>query len=166
MSENNSEAAAFKPEDLQNAQLNVLGQYIKDLSFESPNSPASLENPGQNPNLQIGVNVAAQKYGADMYEVAIDLEAKANNDDGVIYNLELVYGGIFRLQHIPPQAIQPVLLVDCPGLLFPFVRRIAVDMTREGGFPPLLLDPIDFSALYKNNMDTGNIERAKETAQH
>jgi preprotein translocase subunit SecB len=132
-------------------QINVLGQYIKDLSFENPSAPRSLRG-GVKPNIQINFNVQAQPMGEEMFEVALTLEANATNDDGVIYNMELVYAGGFRLHNLPREAIQPVLFIECPALLFPFVRRLVGDLTREGGFPPLLLDPIDFASLYRQRV--------------
>lgn len=144
------------------AQLNVLGQFIKDLSFENPNAPDSLRGPGENPNLQINVNVSARKLSDDDYEVSIILDANAKNDEWAIYKLEIVYAGVFRIMNVPDQTLQPVLLVNCPSLLFPFLRRIAADLTREGGFPPLLLDPIDFVALYRNNLQQGQVQNDSE----
>jgi preprotein translocase subunit SecB len=133
-------------------QINVLGQYIKDLSFENPGSPQNLRNPGSNPNVQINFNVGYQPLGDDVYEVALTLESSAKTDDTSLYNLELVYAGAFRLKNLPAQALQPVLFIECPALLFPFVRRIVADLTREGGFPPLLIDPIDFASLFRQRM--------------
>ena len=132
-------------------QINVLGQYIKDLSFENPSAPRSLRGGGK-PSIQINFNVQAQPMGEEMFEVALTLEANATGDDGVIYNLELIYAGGFRLHNLPKEAIQPVLFIECPALLFPFVRRLVGDLTREGGFPPLLLDPIDFASLYRQRV--------------
>jgi preprotein translocase subunit SecB len=132
-------------------QINVLGQYIKDLSFENPSAPRSLRTAGK-PSIQINFNVQAQPVGEELYEVALTLEADATSDDGVLYNLELVYAGGFRLHNLPKEAIQPVLFIECPALLFPFVRRIVGDLTREGGFPPLLIDPIDFASLYRQRL--------------
>jgi len=137
------------------AQLSVLAQYVKDLSFESPGAPQSLQGPGQNPQLKVGVNVNASPRGDDAYEVALHIEAHAKSDAGVIYNAELVYGGLFRLRNIPEHLLQPVLFVDCPTILFPFVRRVLADVVRDGGFPPLMLDPIDFARLYTQNMPRG-----------
>ncbi len=134
------------------AQLSVLGQYIKDLSFESPGAPQSLQAPGQNPQLKVGVNVNAAPHADDSYEVSLNLEVNAKNDAGVIYSIELVYGGLFRLKNVPENLLQPVLFVDCPTLLFPFLRRVLADVTRDGGFPPLMLDPIDFGRLYAQNL--------------
>jgi len=129
-------------------QARVLGQYIKDLSFENPSVGRLQQAPGDKPNLQIEVNVNAQTVGKDVYESAIEFKAHATNNAGTIYDLELVYAGLFRIENAPPQAIEPFLLINCPLLLFPVLRRLAADLTREGGFPPLLLDPIDFGSLY------------------
>ena len=133
-------------------QLTVLAQYIKDLSFESPSSPKSLQGPGQNPQLKVSVNVNASPRGEDTYEVALQLEVHASSADGVIYNVELIYGGLFRLRGLPQNMLQPVLFVDCPTILFPFLRRVLADVIRDGGFPPLMLDPIDFGRLYTQNL--------------
>jgi preprotein translocase subunit SecB len=133
-------------------QINVLGQYIKDLSFENPGSPQNLRNPGKNPNVQINFNVQAQSLGEDMFEVSLSLESSAKTDEASLYALELVYAAVFRLKNLPQQALQPVLFIECPALLFPFVRRVVADLTREGGFPPLLIDPIDFASLYRQRM--------------
>jgi preprotein translocase subunit SecB len=130
------------------AQVKVVAQFIKDLSFENPNIERLLKEPGDQPNLQLSINVGAKAVGPQLYESAIDFNAQASNKLGEIYQLELVYAGLFRLENIPEPALEPFLLVNCPSILFPFVRRIAADLTREGGFPPLLLDPFDFATLY------------------
>jgi preprotein translocase subunit SecB len=144
------------------AQLTVLAQYIKDLSFENPSAPQSLQGPGQNPQLKVGVNVHAQARADEAYEVSLNLEVHAKSDSGVIYNVELVYGGLFHLRNIPQNLLQPVLFVDCPTILFPFMRRVLADVVRDGGFPPLMLDPIDFGRLYAQNLAKGEGEaRAK-----
>lgn len=137
------------------AQLAVIAQYVKDLSFESPGAPQTLQGPGENPQLKVGVNVAAEPRGDDAYEVVLNIEAHAKSDKGVIYNVELAYGGLFRLRNIPQHLMQPVLFVDCPTIVFPFVRRVLADVVRDGGFPPLLLDPIDFGRLYAQNLASG-----------
>jgi len=133
-------------------QLTVLAQYIKDLSFESPGAPQSLQGAGQNPQLKVGVNVNAGPRGEEAYEVALQLEVHAKSDEGVIYNVELISGGLFRLRGMPQNLLQSVLFVDCPTLLFPFLRRVLADIIRDGGFPPLMLDPIDFARLYTQNL--------------
>jgi preprotein translocase subunit SecB len=129
-------------------QAQVLLQYVKDLSFENPNVGRLMEGPGENPNLKLEINVNAQRMGPDIYESAIDFKAHTSSTNGTIYILETVYAGLFKIQNIPEQALEPFLLINCPSLIFPYLRRLAADITREGGFPPLLLDPIDFAGLY------------------
>jgi len=135
----------------QGLRVNVLGQYIKDLSFENPNAPKSFQEPGENPNLQLNFNVGANKIGDDTYEVTLHFEGEAKSEASGIYQLDLVYAGIFRVEGFPQDRLRPFLFVDCPAVLFPFVRRLIADLTREGGYPPLLIDPIDFAALYRRN---------------
>lgn len=139
-------------------QLNVLAQYIRDLSFENPSAPKSLQGPGDNPQLQVNVNVNASRKNEEIFEVALLFDAKARNDSGLIYNIEAVYCGLFRLSRVPDTLIQAVLFVDCPAILFPFLRRLVGDVTRDGGFPPLMLDPIDFGALYAQNLAKAETE--------
>ena len=126
----------------------VVGQFIRDLSFENPNVARLLDGPGDNPNLKIEVNVAAERLKPDLFQSVIDFKAHATNTSGTIYIMECEYGGLFKLQNVPDQALEPFLLINCPTILFPFLRRLVADITREGGFPPLLLDPIDFGGLY------------------
>lgn len=132
----------------QPVQVQVLSQFIKDLSFENPNSGRPLHAPGDNPNLKLDINVSAHRVEPDVYESAIEFNAQASSKAGVIYELELIYAGHFRIKNIPEHALEPFLLINCPTLMFPFVRRLVADLTREGGFPPLLLDPLDFGGLY------------------
>lgn len=132
----------------QQAQVRVLAQYIKDLSFENPNVRKLLETQGEPPNLRVEVNVNASKVADKAYESAIHLKAEATNNLGTIYDLELAYAGMFQIDNIPEPSLEPFLLINCPSLLFPFARRLVADLTREGGFPPLLLDPIDFAGLF------------------
>jgi len=129
-------------------QVRAIAQYIKDLSFENPNVRKLLENPGDQPNLRIEVNVNASKLGANTFESVINFKAEATNKLGTVYDMELAYGGTFQIDNLPEPSLEPFLLIHCPSLLFPFARRLIADLTREGGFPPLLLDPIDFGALY------------------
>lgn len=143
-----AEAAAAATAQQTQVQVQLLGQYIKDLSFENPNVGKMIESKGDAPDLRVEINVAAKRVGPDVYESAIHFHGNAKGSIGVIYDLELDYGGLFRIQNIPEEAIEPFLLVNCPTLLFPFLRRIVADVTRDGGFPPLLLDPMDFGALF------------------
>jgi preprotein translocase subunit SecB len=135
-------------------QLNVLAQYIKDLSFENPNAPQSLTQQQQTqPNINIQINVAAGNLSETDYEVAIKIEGKAEQAGKVLFSLELVYAGVFRIQGVPQDSIHPFVMIECPRLLFPFAREIVASSVRNGGFPPLLLDPIDFVALYRQNLE-------------
>lgn len=143
------EAGAAAAEKAQaSVQVQLIGQYIKDLSFENPNVSKMAEVKGENPDLRFEINVNAQRVGPDAYESAIHFHGNASAKIGVIYDLEVVYAGLFRIQNIPEEALEPFLLVNCPTLIFPFLRRIVSDVTRDGGFPPLLLDPMDFGALF------------------
>jgi preprotein translocase subunit SecB len=132
----------------QQPQIRVVAQYIKDLSFEAPNVAKLLDGPGEAPNLRVEVNVNANKISGSTFESAINFKAEATNKLGTIYDLELAYAGMFQVENLPEAALERFLLIDCPGLLFPFARRLIADLTREGGFPPLLLDPINFANLY------------------
>ena len=129
-------------------QLMVLAQYVKDLSFENPNAPQSLSQPAQ-PQINVTVNVTANPVAASDVEVALRLEGKAETDGKVLFSVELVFAGVFRLQNVPQENVHPLMMIECPRLLFPFAREIMANAVRNGGFPPLLLDPIDFVALYQ-----------------
>ncbi|NVK35394.1 MAG: protein-export chaperone SecB [Rhodobacteraceae bacterium] len=131
--------------------MNILGQYIKDLSFENPNAPRSLQQ-GEQPKLDINVNVTAQPVGEEQFEVVLTLNAKAERPDLVMFNVELIYAGLFRISGVPQEHMHPFVMIECPRMLFPFARNIMAEATRNGGFPPLLLDPIDFAQLYRTNM--------------
>lgn len=129
-------------------EVQVVGQFIKDLSFENPSMERLLDGPGEAPAIKLEINVAAKRVRPELYESAIEFKAVASTKDGTIYDLEIVYAGLFRVRNLPDQALEPFMLINCPTLIFPFLRRLAADVTREGGFPPLLLDPIDFAQLY------------------
>ena len=129
-------------------QAKCVSQYIKDLSFENPNIRKLLTGPGDPPNLKVEVNVNAERVEAELFESAIDFKASASNNIGTVYVMELVYAGLFKIESIPEQALEPFLLISGPTTLFPFLRRLVADITREGGYPPLMLDPIDFAGLY------------------
>ena len=131
-------------------QIQVLAQYVKDLSFENPAAPISLQ--GQKPALEVSVDVQARGLGTDQYEVMIRVRADAKAATQTVFVCELSFAGVFMLKGIPQENVQPLLLIECPRLLFPFARRVIADVTRDGGFPPLLLDPIDFAALYRMQM--------------
>jgi preprotein translocase subunit SecB len=132
-------------------QLMILAQYVKDLSFENPNAPRSLMQ-NEQPQINISVNVSANPMNETDVEVELRLEGKAQAASGMMFNIELLYAGIFRLQNIPQENMHPTMMIECPRLLFPFAREIMATTVRGGGFPPLLLDPIDFVALYQQQM--------------
>jgi preprotein translocase subunit SecB len=152
----NGPAAASTAAPGQQIQVRIAGQYIKDLSFESPNIGKLIVNRPESPNLNVEINVGVTSLGPNLYESAIDFKARANAKDLLIYEFEIVYAGAFHIENAPPQALEPMLFVNCPALLFPFLRRVVADLTREGGFPPLLLDPVDFGALYLRKKQVGN----------
>lgn len=128
--------------------IRVLGQYVKDLSFENPNAPASLRGGGQ-PQIDVAVDVRATPLEQDSFEVELVLTAKADRDGAPLFIGELTYGGMFMIQNMDDRARDAFLLIEGPRLIFPFARRILADATRDGGFPPLMLEPIDFAALYR-----------------
>ncbi|WP_425106087.1 protein-export chaperone SecB [Ancylobacter sp.] len=132
--------------------LQVLTQYTKDLSFENPGAPESLVVKGQ-PQIGIQINVGAKplRDGAE-YEVELNVEAKAELNGKTLFALELVYAGIFRAQNVAQETIHPFVLIECPRMLFPFARQIVADTVRNGGFPPLMIDPVDFVTLYRQRM--------------
>jgi len=132
--------------------LSVLTQYVKDFSFENPNSPNSLLPKETQPEINININVNANPMSETDFEVILHLEAKAGQGKDMVFNVDLSYAGIFRLVNIPDEAKHPAILIECPRLLFPFARQIVSDATRNGGFPPLMIDPVDFGRLYQTRM--------------
>ena len=129
-------------------RLQVMGQYIKDLSFENPGMPAM--GMAQRPQIDLNVDLQAKQMDADHYEVELKLRVAAQSDNKPMFLLELVYAGLFLLQNVPEEMRQPALLIEAPHILFPFARRIVADVVRDGGMPPLLVEPIDFGALYRS----------------
>ena len=136
------------------AQIGVLVQYVKDFSFENPNAPRSLTPNPQQPAIQINVGVEATPLSDNDVEVTLRLEGKAEAQGFLLFSFELLYSGVFRILNVPPESVQPMVLIECPRLLFPFAREIVASATRNGGFPPLLLEPVDFAALYRERMAT------------
>ena len=141
------------PQAQQNApQLNVLGQYIKDFSFENPNAPQSLAGSSEPPSINIQINVNAAPMSDTDIEVVLMINGKAEVGGLLMFNFELAFGGVFRIRNVPQESLNAVVLIECPRLLFPFAREIIATTVRNGGFPPLLLDPVDFVALYRQKM--------------
>ncbi len=138
-----TETQAPKP-----ASFAIRGQYIKDLSFENPHSPDSLLPQKTAPEIQVNIDIKVTRMNETYYESTLYISARANGETGTLFLVDLTYAGIFEVQGIPDDRIEQLLLVDCPFILFPFARRVVADVSRDGGFPPLLLEPIDFHGLY------------------
>jgi preprotein translocase subunit SecB len=132
-------------------QINVLAQYVKDLSFENPNAPRSLQ-PSQQPSINLQINVNAKPLSDTDFEIELMVEGKAEAAGTVLFTFELVYAGIFRMTGVPQEASQAVMMIECPRLLFPYAREIVSSAVRNGGFPPLMIDPVDFVSLYRQKM--------------
>ncbi len=139
--ENGLDMGAAQPPHLQ-----VVGQYVKDLSFENPGMPGNFAN---RPQIDLSVDLQARQMDAEVYEVELKLRVSANSEGKPIFLLELLYAGLFQLSNAPEEIRQPILLIEGPHILFPFARRIVADVVRDGGMPPLLVEPIDFAALYR-----------------
>ncbi|HLO78883.1 MAG TPA: protein-export chaperone SecB [Magnetospirillum sp.] len=141
--------------------LVVNAQYVKDLSFEVPGAPAIFaEMQGQSPNIPIHVDINANQLQERTFEVTLHLKVEARlADNRPVFIVELVYGGIFTI-NMAPEHVQAMLLIECPRMLFPFARNIIADVTRDGGFPPLMIQPIDFVQLFRARMEAAQNEKA------
>src|ERR1700688_393074 len=140
------------PTPAQQPQLSVVAQYIKDFSFENPNAPQSLTPGTTPPQIGIQINVAAKPLSENDIEVTLKLDGKAENGGNLLFQFELEFAGVFRIQNVPQESLNAVVLIECPRLLFPFAREVVATTVRNGGFPPLLLDPVDFVSLYRQKM--------------
>ncbi len=148
---NGTDGADGAAQDL--PQAGVLAQYTKDLSFENPNAPQSFQAMGDaKPQIDVNIGVNGAKLNDETYEVELKISASAKVDGKNQFVVELVYAGLFGLRNVPEDVIQPFMLVQAPTILFPFARRVIADATRDGGYPPLLLEPIDFAGLYRQQM--------------
>jgi preprotein translocase subunit SecB len=132
--------------------LGVLAQYVKDFSFENPGAPNSLVQGGKAPDIQIQVNVGARGINENDVEVELKIEGQAGEGPNTLFRVDIVYAGVFRIVGVPQDQRTPLVLIECPRLLFPFARQLIADAVRNGGFPPLLIDPIDFAALYRQRL--------------
>ena len=135
----------------QGQQLVVNAQYIKDLSFENPRAPHSLRPQQTQPSVEINVDVRAQNLGPDSYEVVLTIKSSAKIQEEALFLVELTYAGVVTVRNVPQEFLSAVVLVETPRLLFPFARNIIADTTRDGGFPPLMINPIDFAELVRRN---------------
>jgi preprotein translocase subunit SecB len=148
-------AAATPQSDAAQRQLILNAQYIKDLSFENPRAPQSLTQQTQAPSVEINVDVKASSLGGENYEVVLTINASAKVEAGTLFLLELVYGAVATVRNVPQPALASVILVEVPRLMFPFARNIIADATRDGGYPPLMVNPIDFTELLRREQTTG-----------
>jgi preprotein translocase subunit SecB len=142
--------------------LQIIGQYIKDLSFENPGAPAVL---GANPEMELGVDLQAKPAGPDLFEVVLSMRVRANVEGKPLFILELAYAALVRMVNIPEQAAQQMLLIQTPYMMYPFARRIMADMVRDGGMPPLMIEPIDFATLYQVKMQQAAQQTPSTTDQ-
>ena len=136
--------------DMQMPVIQIVSQYVKDLSFENPSMGMNIRQP----QIEFSVDLQARRVAeTGPFEVLLKLRVSATQEEKTLFLLELAYGGLFVLDKIPEEAMQPVLLIECPRLMFPYVRRIISDLVSDGGLPPLMIEPIDFAQLYRNKMN-------------
>ena len=147
MTDTYSGAPPAPPADGQ-ASLRILAQFIRDLSFENPHAPESLRAAAQ-PQIDLGVELNARGRPDGLFEVEMKLTAQAKRETETIFHIELVYAGLFEIAGVAEEALEPVLMIECPRYLFPFARRIISDLSAEGGFPPFMLEPLDFAGIYE-----------------
>ena len=146
---------AKKTNEITPPKMNILAQYVRDLSFENILAQKGVDGE-LNPEIQVNVNIDAKKRTTDkQFDVIIKLrvDSKSKNTKNILFVLELDYGGVFQIENVPDDQLHPYLLIECPRMLFPFLRRIVSDVTRDGGFPPLNLENIDFLKLYRQEID-------------
>ena len=157
---------AKKTDEIAPPKMNILAQYVRDLSFENILAQKGVDGE-LNPEIQVNVNIDAKKRTTDkQFDVIVKLrvDSKSKNTSKVLFVLELDYGGVFQIENIPDDQLHPYLLIECPRILFPFLRRIVSDITRDGGFPPLNLENIDFLKLYRQEMERRKQEDEKATS--
>jgi preprotein translocase subunit SecB len=137
---------------IEGGRVQIIGQYVKDLSFENPGAPMTLT---ARPQIDLGVDLQARRLDPERFEVEIKLRVSAKAEEKPVFLLELIYAGLLLIQGVPEEMLQPVLLIEGPHLLFPFARRIVADVIRDGGMPPLMIEPIDFAALFRAKTGQG-----------
>jgi len=142
--------------------IQLLAQYVKDLSFENPNAPQSFVQQQTQPKLEVNLGVSIKEFAEDTHEVSLNIENRLATEKNVLFHLQLEYAGAFRIENLPPEIRHQVLRVQCPTLLFPFARRLVADLTRDGGFPQLYLDPVDFGQLYMQELARQQVPGGKQ----
>ena len=154
-------SATGAPQDQDNGgqpRIQIVAQYVKDMSFENPGAPTAL---AARPQIELGVDIQARRLDEQMYEVELKLRVSAKGpEDKALFLLELAYGGLMQIVNVPEDVMQQVLLIEGPHMLFPFARRIIADAVRDGGMPPLMIEPIDFANLYRSRMQQAQQARA------
>ncbi|MEW6453229.1 MAG: protein-export chaperone SecB [Pseudomonadota bacterium] len=155
----NGNGPAHPPPSEGAPQLSCLAQYTKDLSFENPNAPRSLQQT-EPPQISVQVNVTAKPLADTDVEVELKLEGKAETAGNVLFSFDLTFAGVFRIVNVPQEQVQPIMMIECPRILFPFAREIVATSVRNGGYPPLLLDPIDFVSLYQQRLQAAQQAQA------
>ncbi len=156
---------AKKTDDIAPPKMNILAQYVRDLSFENILAQKGVDGE-LNPEIQVNVNIDAKKRTTDkQFDVIVKLrvDSKTKDTNNVLFVLELDYGGVFQIENVPDDQLHPYLLIECPRMLFPFLRRIVSDITRDGGFPPLNLENIDFLKLYRQEVERRKQKNEKAT---
>ena len=151
MTDTSNPATPFGGEAPQGAvqpAIRILAQFVKDLSFENPRAPESLRGGAPPPQIELGVELNAQARDGGLYEIDLKLTATARRETDPVFQVELLYAGLFQIIGVESEDLEQVLLIECPRYLFPFARRLIADLSAEGGYPPLMLEPIDFAAIY------------------
>lgn len=144
MTENNEQGMPY---------ISVNAQYIKDLSFENPLAPGSLASLGRNPKVDLSLDLNVSRLPEEnFFEVELSIEAKASHEDKTLFIADLKYAGVFNLVNVPVEQQEMLLAIHCPAMIFPFARKIIADVTQDGGFQPLMIDPIDFGVLYHKKL--------------
>jgi len=138
--------------------VRILAQFIRDLSFESPHAPDSLRPGPTQPQVDLGVELNARARPDQLYDVELKMTARATRNTETVFHIELLYAGLFQIVGVPEADIEPVLMIECPRFLFPFARRIIADLTAEGGFPPFMLEPLDFGGIYASRKAAGETQ--------
>lgn len=139
----------------------MVGQYIRDLSFENPQAPSSVLNGGNAPTFTFNISVGYTQQSEDVFAVETTMNVKAERDSAVMFNVELVYGGVFVVRNVPENQLPIVLMVQCPTQTFPFARQVVANVIQQGGFPPVLLQPVDFAALFQQRVQAAQAELSK-----
>ena len=134
------------------ATMMVHAQYLKDLSFESPRAPLVFQA-GKAPEIDVNIDVQGRAVGEHQYEVELSVACKAQHDEEPAFVVEAAYAGVFEIKGVPQEQLEMIMLVECPRLLFPFLRQVIADATRNGNFPPVMLEPIDFLTIYMTNRE-------------